>query len=267
MPADSLSGVADTLFIPLAARIAVSERFPEYFYDRKAMSLRHLEQVKDIRRKSSEYAVMASVSRYYNVDRMTRAFAAGHRGANIINLGAGLETIRDRLEDVDARFYSVDFPDVIAVRREILGEAENETLIGCDITDMRWSDSVERDKPTLFLLSGVLQYFEPQAVSELIRKLRSRFKEAELIFDATNETGLRYANHFVKKTGNKNALMHFYVNDPEAFARENGVELMEVRGFFGDARKQLGPRLKLYTRIAMKVADEKKRTLLIRIKW
>ncbi len=28
-----LQGVADTLFIPLVARIYVSRRFPEYFYD------------------------------------------------------------------------------------------------------------------------------------------------------------------------------------------------------------------------------------------
>ena len=35
----SLQGVADTLYLPLAARIYVSKRFPEYFYDEKAMSL------------------------------------------------------------------------------------------------------------------------------------------------------------------------------------------------------------------------------------
>ena len=34
-----LKGVADTLFIPLAARIFVSKKYPEYFYDRKALSL------------------------------------------------------------------------------------------------------------------------------------------------------------------------------------------------------------------------------------
>ena len=34
-----LDGVADTLYLPLAARIYVSKRFPEYFYDEKALSL------------------------------------------------------------------------------------------------------------------------------------------------------------------------------------------------------------------------------------
>ncbi|MFC2469734.1 MAG: class I SAM-dependent methyltransferase, partial [Negativicutes bacterium] len=34
-----MKGVADTLFIPLTARIYVSKRFPEYFYDKAALSL------------------------------------------------------------------------------------------------------------------------------------------------------------------------------------------------------------------------------------
>ena len=32
-------GVANTLFVPLVARIAVSKEFPEYFKDEKALEL------------------------------------------------------------------------------------------------------------------------------------------------------------------------------------------------------------------------------------
>ncbi|WP_197035195.1 hypothetical protein [Oceanivirga salmonicida] len=37
-----LSGVEDTLYIPLAARIYVSEKFPQFFYDEKALSLKQV---------------------------------------------------------------------------------------------------------------------------------------------------------------------------------------------------------------------------------
>jgi O-methyltransferase involved in polyketide biosynthesis len=36
---DKLQGVSDALFIPLAARIFVSKKFHEYFFDEKALSL------------------------------------------------------------------------------------------------------------------------------------------------------------------------------------------------------------------------------------
>ena len=35
-----LDGVEDTLYIPLAARIYASEKFPKFFYDEKALSLK-----------------------------------------------------------------------------------------------------------------------------------------------------------------------------------------------------------------------------------
>ena len=60
--------------------------------------------------------------------------------------------------------------------------------------------------------------------------------------------------------------MYFYINDAEEFAEKNNVTLLNVRGFYEEARKIIGKKLRIYTRIAMKVADDKKRTLLLHIK-
>ena len=47
-------GVADTLYIPLTARIYVTEHFPEYFRDDKAVSLKsEMSKALKDRRKSS----------------------------------------------------------------------------------------------------------------------------------------------------------------------------------------------------------------------
>ena len=46
-------GVADTLYIPLTARIYVSEHFPEYFRDDKAVSLKSEMPYEEIASKSS----------------------------------------------------------------------------------------------------------------------------------------------------------------------------------------------------------------------
>ena len=70
-----LRGVPGTLFIPLAARVHVSRRFPDYFHDRAALSLARLIPAA-VDASSSEYGHMASVARYHNLDEMTRAFAA-----------------------------------------------------------------------------------------------------------------------------------------------------------------------------------------------
>ena len=36
---NEFNGVADTMLIPMAARIYASKRFPEYFYDKTALEL------------------------------------------------------------------------------------------------------------------------------------------------------------------------------------------------------------------------------------
>ena len=63
-----LQGVPDTLFIPLVARIAVSKRYSEYFYDETALSLEKYIPDEKIRRKSFDYVYLASVARCYNID-------------------------------------------------------------------------------------------------------------------------------------------------------------------------------------------------------
>ena len=44
----SLQGVEDTLYIPLYARIYASKRFPDYFYDEKALLLENHISLKKI---------------------------------------------------------------------------------------------------------------------------------------------------------------------------------------------------------------------------
>ena len=77
----SLQGIEDTLFIPMEARIYSSKYFPEYFYDEKALELEKkipgnvLEKIRD---GSSEYTMLASVARYYNIDLMAKNFIDQH---------------------------------------------------------------------------------------------------------------------------------------------------------------------------------------------
>lgn len=262
---DKLHGVPDTLFIPLQARVFASKKFPEYFYDEKALSLEKHIPTDSIRKKSSEYALMASVARYYNMDAMTKDFIAKHGRCNVVYLGAGLETAYYRLNEKNAMFYKVDLPEVMDARRTVLGEHPNEKCIGGDLFDLSWAQGLDQTIPTLILVSGVFQYFTADKVTGFIGGLRSLFRKAELIFDATNETGIRYADRYVRKTGNTDARMYFFINDSTAFARDTATVLLEERPFFTDARKMLSGRLKLYTRMAMKVVDDSKRAILVHL--
>ena len=233
---NEFNGVADTMLIPMAARIYVSKRFPEYFYDETALSLEGkipAGALERIYKSSSEYTMLASVARYYNFDEMIKNFLAQHEKCNIVNL---------------------------------LGAKENETLIGSDIFTPEWADRIDTALPSLLIVSGVFQYFREEKILQFLADVKKRFPHGELIFDATNAIGIKYANKYVQKTGNTSAQMYFYVNDCPAFAQKCGMELLEQRTFYTAARKMLKRKLKLYTRIAMKVCDDDGRTIILHLK-
>lgn len=260
-------GVADTLFIPLTARVYMSRRFPEYFYDSRALELSSALPDDSIEKRSSEYSMIASVARYYNLDEMTRKFIAANPKCNIVNLGCGLETAYYRIGSKTAAFYEMDFPEVIEIRRKVLGEQANEKLIPGDLLDLKWVKSIEDQAlPTLLIASGVFQYFHEEDVFAFLEKAKAVFTNAELIFDATDKTGVNYAQKYVKKTGNATAMMYFYVDDCGDFAQKVGAPLIECRPFYTAARKMIGKRTSLYTRIAMKVCDDLGKAKLIHLK-
>ena len=82
-------------------------------------------------------------SRYHNLDEMTRAFAARRGRCAVVSLGAGLETAAFRLADLEATFYEVDLPEVIAARRSLLPPTPREALVGADVLGRDWMDRLE----------------------------------------------------------------------------------------------------------------------------
>lgn len=266
---NKFEGVANTLFVPLVARINISKKFPEYFMDEKALELeKYLPQGAD--KGASEYSNMASVARYYNMDKTVAQFAKSYTECNVVYLGAGLETAYDRLNDkFESRmvhWYEADLPEVIEARKKVLGQRKNETLIAGDMFKLEWVKKIDSSLPTLLIVSGVFQYFHEEEIITFIKACRKAFAKGEILFDATSESGLKFTNWFIKRTGNANAIMYFGINDSKEFANKCGIELLEEKTFFPEALQMLGKKLAFVTKVSMKVAEKKKQVIILRLK-
>ena len=261
----SLQGVEDTLYIPLYARIYASKRFPDYFYDEKALLLENHISLKKIAQNTFEYFNMASVCRQQMIDKKIISFLNHHHACNVVFLGAGLETAYFRIRNNSSNFYEVDLEHVIAEREKLLGHGKNEILIGCDMFSMEWVKYLDTSIHTLVVLAGVFQYFTKDSIIRFIHQIQSSIPKCEMVFDATDSIGLKRANIFVRKTGNVNAEMHFAIDNPNEFAKETKTKLVSVSGFFTDALKQCRG-LKLISKIMMFFSDRLKRTMVIHLR-
>jgi O-methyltransferase involved in polyketide biosynthesis len=119
----------------------------------------------------------------------------------------------------------------------------------------------------MIVVASVFMYFKEEDVKKFIRDIHSKITKAEIIFDATNEDGIKHTNKYVKKTGNHSAKMYFYINEAQQFADEiQEVELVDIKPFFTEARKQFKDKVGIYTRIAMKIVDSQKKAIVVHLK-
>ena len=267
---EKLDGVANTLYVPLYARIYVSKKFPEYFFDKMALKIEE-KFTSGISKGSFEYTNMAYGARYYNMDKMIIKFIEEYKICNIVLLGIGLETAYDRITQKcgpgEVNYYGIDLPEVIEIRKNVFGKRKQEILIAGDMFEMKWKDQIDTSIPTLLIVSGVFQYFFEDKIIEFIKNLKKEFPYGELIFDTTTKNGLKFTNWFIKKTGNPEALMHFYIEDSVNFSKKTDTILVEELIFFKDARELLRKKLSFITKLFMKIADSKRQTLIIHLKW
>ena len=259
-------GVEDTLFIPLTGRVYVSKKFPEYFFDQKALEMENLIKNRKIEKKSSQYTMIANVARSYNLDKMAQNFIDKHERCNIVNLGVGLETSYYRINRKNSMFFEVDLPEVIDLREKYLEVGENEKFVKGDLFKLGWCEELDTTLPTLMIVSGVFQYFHENEVLKFITDIKNIFENGELIFDATNKFGISFANFYVKRTGNSSARMYFYIEGANEFAKKADCRLIECLGFYKDAIKMLNKKVGMYTKISMKLADRRNNAMILHLK-
>ena len=131
---------------------------------------------------------------------------------------------------------------------------------------LEWVKEIDNSLPTLLIVSGVFQYFHEEEIIAFIKGCGKAFPKGEMLFDATSESGLKFTNWFIKRTGNASAIMYFGINDSKEFANKCSMELLEEKTFFPEALKMLGKKLSFVTKVSMKVAEKKKQVIILRLK-
>ena len=265
------NGVSDTLFIPLEGRLYASERHPELLIDKKILSLKDkYPEMFNISSGQTEYTLLASACRAFNLDSVTRKFLSEYPDGTVVNIGAGLETAFSRVDNGNVLWYDLDLPPVIETRRKYIQETARNKFMAISVFDTSWMKEIQQMNPSAVLIvaAGLFYYFEEKAVIGLINNIKKHISNVEIVFDAVCEKGLRLSNRFVRKTGNKNALMCFYVDKPEDFFRKihGRVCSIEAYPFYRDVLKIISRECSFKTKAIMTISDYLKMVWVIHAK-
>lgn len=78
-------------------------------------------------------------------------YLADHPDAAVVNLGCGLDGTGRACDNGNCKIYNLDFPDVIAVRNQLLPAGDREENIPCNLNDTEWFTKIDASEGAIFL--------------------------------------------------------------------------------------------------------------------
>ena len=130
------------------------------------------------------------------IDDWITDYLNGHPDAVVLHLGCGLNSRAFRMAAPGVRWFDVDLPQIIALRRQLYYESETYRMVGSSVTDPGWLDQLPAGGPVLIVAEGLLMYLTPADVTELLHRLVDRFDTGELLADLLSEWGPRLSRVF-----------------------------------------------------------------------
>jgi O-methyltransferase involved in polyketide biosynthesis len=74
----------------------------------------------------------------------------------VVSLGAGLDTAMQRVgPPATVDWYSVDLPNVIVLRDEVLPASDRACSVAASLADDGWTDQIPSDRPTMLIADGL----------------------------------------------------------------------------------------------------------------
>ena len=189
--------VQETLVIPLYGRKMCSELYPNLYRDETAVRL--MERVDyDFSRLAAgakstmqRFGFLEVAMRQSDLAWEVRDYLRTHPRAAVVNLGCGLDGTGRACDNGTCRIYNIDFPDVIAVRNELLPAGEREENIACDLNDHAWMEKIDASGGAVFFAAGVFYYFLTPQVKALVCAMAEAFPGGKLVFDAANRKAVK----------------------------------------------------------------------------
>lgn len=182
-----LGEIAETLMIPLWCRAMESERRGGLLHDPKAQAIvASLDYDFDRRFAALRRLAFRACLRTVMIDRWVRSFLREHAGAEVtvIEIGTGLNTRFERVDDGRLRWFDVDLPDSTALRRRFFADSERRTMVEGAFGDDAWLARIEPAAgPKLFIAEAVLVYLDETTVRRGFAQLASAFADSQFIFD------------------------------------------------------------------------------------
>ncbi|MBX3081942.1 MAG: class I SAM-dependent methyltransferase [Anaerolineae bacterium] len=251
-----LGHVQKTLLLPLWGRAYESKKPNPLLVDQAAVNI--IDSVDydftDIAQNTHVLSQLAWIMRSLCIDKVITQFLVNFPNASIVNIGCGLDTTFERVDNGHLTWYDLDLPDVIDLRCAFMQESERRQFIASSFLDTGWLRQIKHDNNVLFIAAGVFYYFEEHQIRPFLKRLADLFPASEIVFDVSSPYGIKVANKMViKNTGlDENSFLKWGLDSNKTLlAWDERFKLLATYFYF----RQKNLRLPLKTRLYGMLSD------------
>ena len=212
-----LGAVQETLFIPLAARARETRKRRPVLRDPKAV---HMVDSIDFDTATYGRGVggLVTILRTATFDVWVRNFLARNPAGTVVELGTGLNTRFERVDNGTVHWIDLDLPDTIGLRRRYFADTERRQMVSASVLDETWLASVQAmPGPYFFAAEGVLVYLPEEDVTRMLARLAQRFPGALIALDTYSQQTFRRQQQLAARRGI--ARWQWACDDPRSFER------------------------------------------------
>ena len=254
-----LGSVQKTLLLPLWGRAIETQKPKPLLVDNKAVSI--------INSIPYDFTVIAEnihpisrigwVARSIYFDKKIKEFINVFPDATIVNIGCGLDTTFDRVDNGKIHWFDLDLPDTIELRKKYISETDRCCFISKSVLDTTWYDVINKQSKVMFLIAGVLYYFDENDVKRMFKDFHSTLPGLEIILDYASEQGIKLSNKVVLNNGgmDKSAYLKWGINDIMEIEKwADYIKVISHEPMYKEHKKNYS----LFHRIGMGIADAMK---------
>ncbi len=172
--------VQETALIPLAIKASETARPNARIRDEKAKAIIETLGV-DVSKYDPFLSHEGVVARTLLFRDKIKALLQTHPDATCINLGCGFDDKFSQVDNGRVRWFDVDLPDQIAVRRKVYEDRERCTMLDGDALNGYWTKNIPKAELYIVVMEGVLEYFSKEQVKTCLHMLCDSFAHGYLL--------------------------------------------------------------------------------------
>ncbi len=180
--------------MPLYARALESRRKRPILQDPKAVEI--VDSIDwDFRRFGQRPRVVACTLRSAMFDAWVRDFLRQHPKGTVVEIGAGLNTRFERLDNGTVHWYDLDLPDMVELRRNFFSDSGRRITLARSVLDPDWIETVRRSPGPYFLVAEtVFVYLEEAQVKTALRQIAGGFPKVTIALDTVGRRAVDHGN-------------------------------------------------------------------------